>query len=79
MNVIRLADFKGRLKLKEYYKDFIYCPKCSYLLHWKDSPHLAPNQLAEAISFPRYTVLGHPYYLNERAMIEFARYEGVVK
>jgi len=79
MSVTAIEDFKGRLKLREYYRDFIRCPKCMGLIHWKESPHLSGAELNEAITFPRYVQREHQYYLNERAMIDWARYKGVVK
>lgn len=79
MKVIRIADFKGRKKLKEHYKDFIYCPECMGIIHWKFSPCLSKVELKEAITFPIYRLNGHPYYWDEKVMIDVARYNGVIE
>lgn len=81
--VVSLDRFKGKEKLKEIFAGFVRCKDCHGLFHKyeKLSPsfYCLPSKiLTDAITFNIYEFKGEKYFLNEKAMINFAVYHGMV-
>jgi hypothetical protein len=80
--VIDFDRWKGKEKLKEYFRGFRRCPDCHLYHEIVDrlpSYYCLPERvLREAHSFPVFEWRNQKYFLSEREMINFAVYHGIV-